>query len=151
MSSRTDADTDHAAVGGLTREELLRRAAVGGGAILVGGSLAGTAHGATGALEAAGPKRGGTFRIGVSGGSAKDFIDGQNKYGAEMLYRRFRQRKQVWRFGLNPDEVSAFVAEYGWRLVGQAGPDYYVCQYIQHTGRNLTASQLEWTAYAVRA
>jgi peptide/nickel transport system substrate-binding protein len=26
----------------------------------------------------AGPKRGGTFRIGVSGGSAKDFIDGQN-------------------------------------------------------------------------
>ena len=46
----------------------------------------------------------------------RDFIDGQNKYGAEMLYRRFRQRRQVWRFGLNPDEVAAFVAEYGWRL-----------------------------------
>src|SRR5438552_9487203 len=30
------------------------------------------------AVDAAGPKRGGTFRIGVSGGSAKDFIDGQN-------------------------------------------------------------------------
>jgi peptide/nickel transport system substrate-binding protein len=30
------------------------------------------------ALDAATPKRGGTFRIGVSGGSTKDFIDGQN-------------------------------------------------------------------------
>src|SRR5207247_8481724 len=44
----------------------------------VGGSLAGVARGATDALEATAPKRGGTFRIGVSGGSAKDFIDGQN-------------------------------------------------------------------------
>src|SRR5262249_49094089 len=68
MSGRTDVDTDHAAAGGLTREELLKRAAVGGGAIIVGGSLAGVAQGATGALAAAAPKRGGTFRIGVSGG-----------------------------------------------------------------------------------
>ena len=71
-------------------------------------------------------------------------------YGAAMLYRRFRRRQQVWRFGLNPDEVSAFVAEYGWRLVEQAGPDYYVRQYIEPTGRKLTASQLEWTAYAAK-
>ncbi len=78
MSARNDVDTDHAAAGGLTREELLKRAAVGGGAILAGGSLAGVARGATGSLDAAAPKRGGTFRIGVSGGSAKDFIDGQN-------------------------------------------------------------------------
>ena len=28
--------------------------------------------------QAQGPKRGGTFRLGVSGGSSKDFIDGQN-------------------------------------------------------------------------
>src|SRR5690348_11821208 len=76
--ARTDVDSEHTEAGGLTREELLKRAAVGGGAILVGGSLAGVARGATDALEAAGPKRGGTFRIGVSGGSAKDFIDGQN-------------------------------------------------------------------------
>ena len=76
--ARTGVDNEHTEAGGLTREELLKRAAVGGGAILVGGSLAGVARGATGALEAAAPKRGGTFRIGVSGGSAKDFIDGQN-------------------------------------------------------------------------
>ncbi len=78
----------------------------------------------------------------------RDFIDGKNMYGAAILYRRFRKRRQVWRFGLDPDEVSAFIAEYGWRLVEQAGPDYYLRNYIEPTGRNLTASQLEWTAYA---
>jgi peptide/nickel transport system substrate-binding protein len=59
---------------GLTREELLRRAAVGGAVVLAGGALTSAAE----AALRAGPKRGGTFRIGVSGGSAKDFIDGQN-------------------------------------------------------------------------
>jgi methyltransferase (TIGR00027 family) len=78
----------------------------------------------------------------------RDFIDGDNMYGAAMLYRRFRQRQQVWRFGLNPDEVAAFVADYGWRLMEQAGPDYYMRHYVEPTGRDLGASQLEWTAYA---
>ncbi len=78
----------------------------------------------------------------------KDFIDGVNMYDAAILYKRFRQRQQVWRFGLDPDEVSAFVAEYGWRLVEQAGPDYFLRNYIEPTGRKLAASQLEWSAYA---
>lgn len=78
----------------------------------------------------------------------KDFIDGVNMYDATILYKRFRQRQQVWRFGLDPDEVSEFVAEYGWRLIEQTGPDYFVRHYIEPTGRNLTATQLEWSAYA---
>ena len=78
----------------------------------------------------------------------KDFIDGVNMYDAGILYKRFRQRRQVWRFGLDPDKVSDFVAEYGWHLVEQAGPDYYLRNYIRPTGRNLAASQLEWAAYA---
>jgi methyltransferase (TIGR00027 family) len=78
----------------------------------------------------------------------RDFIDGLNMYGATLLYKRFRQRQQVWRFGINPEDVAAFVAEYGWRLVEQAGPDYFVRHYIEPAGRNLTASQLEWSAYA---
>src|SRR5213592_2490400 len=76
MRAPTDVDHDGAAAGGLTRQDLLRRAAVGGGAIVVGGNLAQAAGAAVSATAA--PKRGGTFRIGVSGGSAKDFIDGQN-------------------------------------------------------------------------
>jgi methyltransferase (TIGR00027 family) len=78
----------------------------------------------------------------------KDFIDGVNMYDAAMLYKRFRQRQQVWHFGLYTDEVSAFVAEYGWRLIEQAGPDYYLRHYIEPAGRNLSASQLEWSVYA---
>jgi methyltransferase (TIGR00027 family) len=81
----------------------------------------------------------------------KDFIDGVNMYDASILYKRFRKRQQVWRFGLDPDAVSGFVAEYGWRLVEQAGPDYYLDNYIRPTGRNLSASELEWSAYAVKA
>lgn len=30
----------------------------------------------------------------------------------------------------------------------QAGPDHYVENYIKPSGRDLTASQPEWTAYA---
>jgi methyltransferase (TIGR00027 family) len=69
----------------------------------------------------------------------KDFIDGVNMYDAAILYKRFRQRQQVWRFGLHPDDVSAFIAEYGWRLVEQAGPDYFLRSYIRPTGRSSAA------------
>jgi methyltransferase (TIGR00027 family) len=78
----------------------------------------------------------------------RDFIDGTNRYGTRTLYRSVRQRKQLWHFGLNPDEVAGFIAEYGWRLVEQAGPDELVQRYVKPTGRKLGASQLEWSAYA---
>ncbi|MGH3677908.1 MAG: SAM-dependent methyltransferase [Mycobacterium sp.] len=78
----------------------------------------------------------------------KDFIDGENMYGAESVYRKFRKRRQLWHFGLRPDEVSEFVAEYGWQLLQNAGPDYLGEHYIQPAGRDLTASQVEWSAFA---
>jgi methyltransferase (TIGR00027 family) len=81
----------------------------------------------------------------------RDFIDGVNFYGAEQLYRRFRQRQQLWRFGLQPEEVAAFLDGHGWRLVEQLGPEQIVQRYVEPTGRNLTASQVEWSAYADKA
>ena len=81
----------------------------------------------------------------------RDFIDGVNFYGAEQLYRRFRQRQQLWRFGLQPEEVAAFLAGHGWRLVEQLGPEQIVQRYVEPTGRNLTASEVEWSAYADKA
>jgi methyltransferase (TIGR00027 family) len=77
----------------------------------------------------------------------RDFIDGTNLYGAKILYKRFRQRRQVWKFGLAPDEIAEFVGTYGWRLVEQAGPAYYQEHYIGPSGRDLATSDLEWTAY----
>lgn len=73
MTDMTDVD-QAAAAAGLSREAFLRRAIAGGGAVLLAGNLGGVARAAVDAS----PKRGGTFRVGVSGGSAKDFIDGQN-------------------------------------------------------------------------
>jgi peptide/nickel transport system substrate-binding protein len=69
---------DDGSQGHLTRADLLRRAAAGGAVILGSGALGESAMAGIKAVDAATPKRGGTFRIGVSGGSAKDFIDGQN-------------------------------------------------------------------------
>ncbi len=78
----------------------------------------------------------------------RDFIDGTNRYGTRTLYRNTRERQQLWQFGLEPDEVAEFIGEYGWRLVEQAGPDEFVQRYVEPAGRNLPASQLEWSAYA---
>jgi methyltransferase (TIGR00027 family) len=81
----------------------------------------------------------------------KDFVDGMNIYGAETLYRRFVQRQPLWRFGLPPQEVATFLAAHGWRLCEQAGPDLIMHRYIEPTGRHLTVSPIEWTAYAEKA
>ncbi len=80
----------------------------------------------------------------------RDFIEGANRYGTRTLYRSVRQRRQLWHFGLQPDEVAGFIADYGWRLVEQAGPDELVRRYVEPTGRKLRASQLEWSAYAAK-
>jgi methyltransferase (TIGR00027 family) len=80
----------------------------------------------------------------------EDFIDGRNMYDAKMLYNRFRQREQVWKFGLDPGDVGSFVETYDWRLVEQAGPDYYLQNYIRPAGRDLATSDLEWTAYCAK-
>jgi methyltransferase (TIGR00027 family) len=78
----------------------------------------------------------------------RDFIDGINLYGAKPLYRKVRQRQQLWRFGLQPEEVAPFLDRYGWRLAEQVGPEQIVQRYVKPTGRNLTASQVEWSVFA---
>jgi methyltransferase (TIGR00027 family) len=81
----------------------------------------------------------------------RDFIDGVNLYGAKSLYRKVRQRQRLWHFGLQPEEVAAFLGGYGWRLVEQLGPEQIVQRYVEPTGRNLSASQVEWSVYAEKS
>ncbi|COW17227.1 O-methyltransferase [Mycobacterium tuberculosis] len=81
----------------------------------------------------------------------RDFIDGTNRYGTRTLYHTVRQRRQLWHFGLDPEEVAGFLADYGWRLTEQAGPEELVQRYVEPTGRNLNASQIEWSAYAEKS
>jgi methyltransferase (TIGR00027 family) len=78
----------------------------------------------------------------------RDFIEGANLYGSTTLYRSTRGRNPLWHFGLQSDEVSDFVADYGWRVIEQVGPDYFLRNYIRPANRDLAASELEWTAYA---
>jgi methyltransferase (TIGR00027 family) len=78
----------------------------------------------------------------------RDFIEGARLYGAPALYRRMRQRSQLWKFGLLPEDVAGFLDRYGWRLIDQAGPDEMMARYVRPAGRDLTASQIEWSAYA---
>src|SRR6266540_3700154 len=73
----TDGRPDGGSQSHLTRADLFRRAAAGGVVLAGSGVLGEAAMAGIDAIEAATPKRGGTFRIGVSGGSTKDFIDGQ--------------------------------------------------------------------------
>lgn len=81
----------------------------------------------------------------------RDFIDGTNRYGTRTLYRSHRERRQLWQFGMQTEDVAGLLDEFGWRLVEQAGPDDSVHNYVEPTGRNLPASQLEWSAYAEKA
>ncbi len=49
-----------------------------------------------------------------------------------------------------PELVGERLAEYGWRLVEQAGPSYFRDTYIRPTGRTVRASPIEWTVLAER-
>jgi methyltransferase (TIGR00027 family) len=78
----------------------------------------------------------------------QDFIDGQNLYGSPTLYKRMRAKQQLWRFGMRTEEVPDVLSGYGWRVIEQAGPDYFTEHYIRPAGRDLGASELEWSVYA---
>jgi methyltransferase (TIGR00027 family) len=80
----------------------------------------------------------------------KDFLDGQAMYGAEGAYQEFVVKKRLWRFGLNPDDVAGFLAEYGWREVEQVGPNEYQARYLQPAGRDTSVSAIERAVYAER-
>lgn len=65
----------------------------------------------------------------------KDFLDGQAMYGAQSAYQDFVVKHGLWQFGLHPEEVAGFLAEYGWRECEQVGPEEYTARYPQPAGR----------------
>lgn len=129
------------AQGGLTRDELLRRAAVGGAAILAGGALTEAAQ-----ASLLGPrlKRGGTFRVGVQGGSVKEFIDAQTalldptaaRLGAlfeSLLYYDSN-------YQLQPRLATSFTSKDAktWTIRVRKGVEF-------HNGKTLTADDVVWS------
>ena len=72
----------------------------------------------------------------------KDFLDGQATYGAEPAYQDFVVKRGLRKFGLYPEQVAGFLADYGWRECEQVGPDDYADLHLEPAGRTLTASEI---------
>src|SRR2546421_9948354 len=78
MEERPRPDPKNPLTSTITRRRLLVNSGiVMGGAMLAGPLAACGAASPTGGTTSSSPKRGGTFRLGVTGGGAKDIIDGQ--------------------------------------------------------------------------
>jgi methyltransferase (TIGR00027 family) len=78
----------------------------------------------------------------------QDFMDGVNLYGAALAYQRFRVKQRVWRFGMVPEQVAAFLDAYGWREVEQMGGQDFAARYIRPSGHEMPVSELERSVYA---
>jgi O-methyltransferase involved in polyketide biosynthesis len=40
----------------------------------------------------------------------KDFLDGTALYGGESAYQEFVVKRQLWHFGMDPNQVAEFLA-----------------------------------------
>lgn len=80
----------------------------------------------------------------------RDFLTGQNDYGAERAYRQFVVENTLWRFGISPEDVAPLLAEYGWREVDQVGSAEYASRYLRPAGRDTTVSEIERAVHAER-
>ncbi|OLT11384.1 methyltransferase [Pseudonocardia sp. CNS-139] len=78
----------------------------------------------------------------------QDFLDGTDRYGADVAYRRFVTDSHLWRFGLDPAEVPGLLAGYGWRQVEQAGPAELTARYLEPAGRPLPVTEIERSVHA---
>jgi methyltransferase (TIGR00027 family) len=80
----------------------------------------------------------------------KDFLDGQAMYGAEAIYKAVVVKRRMWHFGLNPEQVGGFLADYGWREVEQVGSAEYATRHLKPAGRDDPVSEVERAVYAER-
>ncbi len=81
----------------------------------------------------------------------KDFIDGAARYGLDTLYQAFRVKEQLWLFGMEPEQVAAFLGEYAWKELEQMGSREFIAQYVKPSGRALPVMEIERVVYAEKA
>jgi len=74
----------------------------------------------------------------------KDFIDGRARYGLDTLYQAYRVKGQLWHFGIAPEQVAEFLADYSWRELEQE----FIAQYLKPSGRALPVMEIERVVYA---
>ena len=77
----------------------------------------------------------------------KSFLEGQDVGKQKLLYKRTVQKK-LWLFGLNPDEVTEFLAPYGWHVLEHLDSTEVAARYVPATGRSMQSMGLEPVVYA---
>jgi methyltransferase (TIGR00027 family) len=78
----------------------------------------------------------------------KDFIDGEASYGAEYLYKTMVLKDKSFLYGLDPEDVTSFLGERGWRVLEHLGYEDLAERYVKPTGRQLLSTPLERMVYA---
>jgi methyltransferase (TIGR00027 family) len=78
----------------------------------------------------------------------EDFINGTDRYGLNALYEVYRGKNPIWRFGLEPKRVSAFLDQYSWKELEQVGSRDYTLRYLEPIGRALSVTEIERVVYA---
>jgi peptide/nickel transport system substrate-binding protein len=132
----------------ITRRRLLQVGGAGLAAVGAAGLLAGcggdsaTAGGATGTGPAGGPKRGGTLRMGISGGGATDTFDAQDGALTTDYARILSTFEPLWAWDLNANVTPVLVdsSEYDagakvWTIKLKSGIEF-------HNGKPLTADDV---------
>ena len=76
-----------------------------------------------------------------------DFITGKNLYGAKTFYK-MAVKGNLWHFGLNPEEIAAYLNKYGWQLIEDLDYSDLDYRYVKPTGRKLSVMEIERIVYA---
>ncbi|TAM04721.1 MAG: hypothetical protein EPN70_10715 [Paraburkholderia sp.] len=54
----------------------------------------------------------------------------------------------IWRFGLDPEDASAFLVPYGWCVIEAPAPETRAQRHVEPTGRALTCMPIGRSVYA---
>lgn len=79
---------------------------------------------------------------------AKSFLDGSDTFGQEDLRRKYVEKDRLWLWGLNPDEVSSFLGDYGWRILEHPTYEELARHYVVPESRALASTPLERMVFA---
>jgi methyltransferase (TIGR00027 family) len=80
----------------------------------------------------------------------KDFIEGKQLYGLKVVFNQTRVAKQLWQFGFDPGAVGAFLGQYSWKELEQAGSTEYQERYLKPVNRVLSVMEIERSVHAER-
>ncbi len=77
----------------------------------------------------------------------KDFFDGKTLYGWGSGYKRF-VKGGIWQSAFDPEALSGFLLNYGWRIIEDRGYDDLADEYFKPSGRKLGSTPVERIVYA---